>query len=276
MPEPRLVERSMVAFLDNEDSDTISNPIHSTAVAKRFGFDGPLVGGVTLWGWSTPAILDALGEDWLGHGWAEFRFRRPIYPDDQVAIRLEGSDDGSFAHTMSNQDGVECVVGRVGLGDGPWVDEFTTPSNMTPGGPPEPKPDLVLDPELVGQEWVSEVVPASIEDLITYSSLSHRLDDPRFVGDGPRLHPAWIAARAEQIMRHNFSMPQSIHTDSRVQYLSPSYAGEPVTVGARCIDVFERNGRHLVRFDCLLRGADGVDIARLRHTTIFYLSIAGA
>ena len=271
MAEPRLVEQSVVAFLDNEDSETISNPIHSSVVAKRFGFDGPLVGGVTVWGWSTPAILDALGEDWLGHGWAEYRFRRPIYPKNHVAIRLERAEDGLFGHTMSNQDGVECVVGRVGLGNGPWVDEFTTPSNMTPGEPAKSKPELALDPGLVGKEWVSELVPASIEDLTTYSSFSHRLDDPRFVGTTPRLHPAWIAARAEGIMRHNWAIPQSIHTESRVQYLSPAYAGEPVAVGARCIDLFERNNRHLVRFDCLLRGADGTNIARLRHTTIFFL-----
>ena len=271
MPEPRVVQRSVVAFLDNEDSETISNPIHSTTVAKRFGFAGPLVGGVTVWGWSTPAILDALGEDWLAHGWAEFRFRRPIYPQDQVSIRLERADEWSFAHTMSNQDGVDCVVGRIGLGDGPWADEFTTPSDMKPGEAPQPKPDLVLDRALVGQEWVAELVPASVEDLISYSSLSHRLDGPRFVGTSPRLHPAWIAARAERIMRHNFALPQSIHTESRVQYLSAADAGQPITVGARCIDVFECNERHLVRFDCLVRGADGVDIARIRHTTIFKL-----
>ena len=44
-----IIENSVLAYLDHEDSPDISNPIHSTAVAKSYGFSGPLVGGVTVW-----------------------------------------------------------------------------------------------------------------------------------------------------------------------------------------------------------------------------------
>ena len=43
-----VVERTIDAFLSNEDSPTIGNPIHSTEVAQQFGFRGALVGGVTV------------------------------------------------------------------------------------------------------------------------------------------------------------------------------------------------------------------------------------
>ena len=42
------IENTVVAYLDNDDSPDITNPIHSTEVAKSYGFDGPLVGGVTV------------------------------------------------------------------------------------------------------------------------------------------------------------------------------------------------------------------------------------
>ena len=48
-----IIENTFVAYLDDEDSPDISNPIHSTEVANSYGFSGPLVGGVTVWGWCT-------------------------------------------------------------------------------------------------------------------------------------------------------------------------------------------------------------------------------
>ncbi|MBK7127705.1 MAG: hypothetical protein IPH65_17600 [Dehalococcoidia bacterium] len=43
-------ERTILAFLDSEDSPTISSPIHSTEVAGQYGFQAALVGSVTVWG----------------------------------------------------------------------------------------------------------------------------------------------------------------------------------------------------------------------------------
>jgi len=112
-------ELTVEAFLDNDDSDDIINPIHSTDFARRYGFRGPLIGGVTVWGWATPAILEAVGDGWLDRGWSEFSFRRPVYPGDRLRIRVraDADRDATFAVTMTNQDGVDCVVASVGLGD---------------------------------------------------------------------------------------------------------------------------------------------------------------
>ncbi len=65
------IENTVVAYLDNDDSPDITNPIHSTEVAKSYGFDGPLVGCVTVGGWATDTILAAAGEGWLEEGWSE-------------------------------------------------------------------------------------------------------------------------------------------------------------------------------------------------------------
>ncbi len=100
-----VIENSVVAYLDNDDSPDISNPIHSTEVAKSYGFTGPLVGGVTVWGWATDTILEALGEDWLQEGWAEYSFRQPVYPGDTLLIRAAldaGADSESRDVEMIN------------------------------------------------------------------------------------------------------------------------------------------------------------------------------
>ena len=263
-------EWSIVAFLDHEDDPaTMSNPVHSTEFARELGFAGALVGGATVWGWAVPAILETLGDRWLDHGWARFRFRQPVYPGDEVRIALTPEDGGAFALRMSNPAGVDCVLGEVGLGPNAALWEFATPARMDPAPSPEPQPELRIDSALVGADWTPMAVDASPETLRAYMQLSHRSDAPRFAGPTPRLHPAWLVARAEALMRHNFAITSSIHTRSEVEFLAPAPAGGEVVTGGRCVAVYARKGRPIVEFDCLVRGPDGRDLVRMRHTTIF-------
>ena len=55
--------RHILATLDGPDSADITNPIHSTEVARQYGFERALVGGVTVYGWATPPIIQTLGRD---------------------------------------------------------------------------------------------------------------------------------------------------------------------------------------------------------------------
>jgi acyl dehydratase len=274
----RAAEIDMVvdAFLDNEDSDDIMNPIHSTGFAKRYGFRGALVGGVTVWGWATPAILRALGDGWLDRGWAEFAFRQPTYPGDRVTIRVRPAEGDSFAVTMTNQDGVGCVVATVGLGDAPWLGEVTVPDRRELGPAPDPKPRLTLDDPPIGCDLVPMAQPMFVDGARKYMRVSQRTDDPHFVGEHPRIHPGWLAGRFEDLLRHNFAIPASMHTRSRVQHLAPARAGQTIVSAARMVEAYERKGHHFGVFDCLVLGEGGQELARIRHTTIFRIAEAPA
>ncbi|MED5429458.1 MAG: hypothetical protein VX383_07345, partial [Chloroflexota bacterium] len=143
---PRTVENRITAYLGHEDSPEISNPIHSTEVAKAYGFSGPLVGGVTVWGWATDTILEALGEEWLKLGWAEYSFRQPTMPGDEMLIRAtEDADSNSWSVEMLNQDNVTCVVGKVGKGKAEWSNEFVRSKSLTPTGDEQQKRSLTLE-----------------------------------------------------------------------------------------------------------------------------------
>jgi acyl dehydratase len=271
------IEHTVEAYLANEDSSDITNPIHSTEVAKQFGFSGALVGGVTVWGWATPAILEALGDGWLDHGWAEFSFRQPTYPGDRLTTVVEPAGDasaGAWTVTMTNEHGVDCVTGSVGTGDASWLAGFVTPRRMDAALPPDPLPALELDTAPAGVDWVPRSVDATVELARDFARDQQRTDDPRFTGDHPRLHPAWTAGWAEQLLRHNFAIPSSMHTRSRVQHLAPIAAGRTVSGGAHLLEVYERKAHHFANFDVLLRGEDGTDLARLRHWTVFRIATA--
>ena len=96
------IERSITAFLDGEDSLSIPNIIHSTEGAAKFGFSGALVGGVTVYSWAVPALIDGLGEDWLDSGWIDFRLRRPVYPGDEITTRVVSSSPTQQADADSS------------------------------------------------------------------------------------------------------------------------------------------------------------------------------
>ena len=268
------VERSIDAFLSNDDSPDIGNPIHSTEIAKKYGFKGALVGGVTVYGWAVPAILEALGDSWLDRGWADVFFRQPTYPGDRLAIAVTpGSDlspDG-YSLTMTNQDGTVCVVGSVGLGDAPWINEYVLPGTMEPQPSPDPIPAIVMGETPVDVDWRPNLDEPGPDALAEYWSRSHPEMDEHFAGDPPRLHPGWIAGRGERVMRHNVSLPQSIHFRSRIQHLAPAYGHQPIVTGAHLLSIEDRKGHHAANFDCLVRDSKGTDIAMIRHWTIVHV-----
>jgi len=268
------VELVVEAFLDNEDSDDIINPIHSSGFARRHGFRGALIGGVTVWGWATPAILEALGDGWLDRGWADFAFRQPTYPGDRLTIRVRPGESGASSVTMTNQDGVDCVVATVGLGDAPWLGELMSPERCDAAPAPDPKPRLLLDAAPVGRDLVPLAQRMFLDDAREYVRVSQRTNDPRFIGERPRIHPGWLAGRFEDLLRHHFAIPASMHTRSRVQHLAPAWAGQTIVSAARMVEAYERKGHHFGVFDCLVLGDGRRELARIRHTTIFRIAAA--
>ncbi|HXH23455.1 MAG TPA: hypothetical protein VNN10_15660, partial [Dehalococcoidia bacterium] len=80
----RYGERRITAFMEDPDNMNISNVIHANQGARQYGYRAALVGGVTVYGWTVPAILQALGPRWLSDGWIDVSFRRPTYPGDEM------------------------------------------------------------------------------------------------------------------------------------------------------------------------------------------------
>ncbi|MEO8539652.1 MAG: GNAT family N-acetyltransferase [bacterium] len=262
-------ERTITAFLDGEDSPTISNPIHSTEIAAQYGFRGALVGGVTVYGWLTPVIIEVLGSRWLNDGWADVRFRRPTFPGDVMTARAELSADGNAAVAMVNPEGIATIEGSAGLGKAPWFDELTAP----PAEPAEPKPSslpvLTLENAPTGQRLRAMLLPWLATDASSYATNLQKDTSERFNGSAALVHPGWIAARMTPLLKHSYDYGPSIHIRTQVQHLAPAVAGQAFTVTGTFIRAYEQNGHRVAELDGSLLAEDGVELARLRHTTIF-------
>ena len=91
------IEGEFIATMDDPDDPEMfeRNRIHTNAGAQEYGFQGAFVGGVTLYAWCVPTVIEALGEEWLDHGWVNIRFRRPTYPGARIRVRVRAQ--GGFA-----------------------------------------------------------------------------------------------------------------------------------------------------------------------------------
>ena len=263
------VSRKLTAFLDGPDSPDIPNPIHSTKVARDYGFRGPLVGGVSAWGWCARPLLQALGKEWLDHGWADVNFRRPIYPGDEVTITVESNADRPVALQLANSEGDACIRGTAGLGTAGFVAGFAMPARTQAVPPKEPRIPLTVESAPVGQDLPPMALPYGEPEAAEHLAEKQRDDGPPWIGPDARIHPGWIAARMTPLLRHTYVYGPAIHTRSEIQHLAPARVGQEVTVAGRFVDAFERKGHHYAVVDGLILGEDGAHLARIRHTTIF-------
>lgn len=265
----RVAERTLTAFLDGEDSPDILNPIHSTEVAAKYGYRGALVGGVTVYGWLTPVILDALGERWLSDGWADVRFRRPVFPGDELTARAELRTDALASVSMLNAEGAAAIEAEAAVGRAPWLDTLQLPVRRTAEPAPNALPPLTLETAPVGEDLRPMPVPWSLEDARAWALDKQRDGSERWTGPDALVHPSWIAARMTPLIHHSYDYGPAIHTRTRVQHLAPARAGQTFTVAGHFVNALEEKGHHVAVVDGVILDEASTEIAKLRHTTIF-------
>lgn len=267
-----VIERTATAYLSNEDSPDIRNPIHSTEVARKYGFQGPLVGGITVYGWLAEVVAEHLGDDWLDHGWSEFSFKRPVYPGEALVFRLAEDDQPGYAMTVEGDDGSVRISGRAGLNLAPWFGELAVPSSLMPAMPASVElRDLSPEAPPVGEDLLPIRMSMDVEDARAYAIEKQRSSDERFVGEHPRLHPAMVAGFEIFLIYEQFKpATPGIHVYSQVQHMHRADAGPGYIAGGKFIDAFERKGRHHGTIDgWLIR--DAVEICRARQGFIYAL-----
>jgi hypothetical protein len=75
------------------------------------------------------------------------------------------------------------------------------------------------------------------------------------------------------LTRHNFTYGPSIHVRTQIQHRGPAWAEQDVVVGARIVEVYDRNEHWYQVLDGLVVGDGGApgcaELARIRHHSIF-------
>jgi acyl dehydratase len=236
-------------------------------VAAQVGYEGALVSGVHTYGWASEAVVDALGEGWLDHGWADVSLRRPLYEGQRITTTV--TDDGRL-RTVTD-DGAVVLDGTVGLGDAVFRRELVAPTRRDPEPAPDELDHLLLATAPVGTDFRPMAVAAAESPAWAKTRLGEG-PGSRYLGVGPRLHPGWIAARMTGLVRHSYHYGPAIHARTRMQHLAPGRAEGTIVVGARLVRVYERKGHHYHESECWVFGDDGNAVAAFRHHGIFRIA----
>ena len=257
--------RTIVARMDDPDAEH-PNPIHSTASAQSYGFAGALVGGVTIFSWAVPTIVETLGAGWLDDGWVDMAFRRPVYPEQELTVSVD-DQDGSFEIAT---DAV-CVRGVVGLGKADFLDALIPPRSFEVRPVATPLPHLTPDNVPVGRELAVLGVVHDTSDAAEYARTKAFTDDPRFAGDAALAHPGWLAEQPIRWLHHSYDYGPSIHARTRMQLHRVSRAAGEYLVAGRVHETYARNGHEYVVNHIVIR--DAIDrVATIEHSVIYQVA----
>mgnify|MGYP001611899450 CR=1 FL=1 len=237
----RLIARNAAA-----DSE---NRIHDDAAARRLGFAGALVPGVTTYGLVVPAIVEALGEGWLERGGATLRLLRPVYDGETIVLRETPAAGG-----------MEIVV------EGEGGDRRATVACVAAHG--EVSPDLRDFPEASLPSPPPLATRAALEGARVLGSIP--LDSPEAAID----LAAAVVGAGNEIIARNFTLGPWMHVATDVAHFAATRAGDAVSARGRVAALYECNGHEYVEADILVLAANR-PLARLRHTAIWRLGGGG-
>ena len=277
-----IVERTITAFLDGDDSLEINNIIHSTAGAARYGYTGPLVGGTTVYSWSIAALVEALGDTWLDQGWVEFQLRKPVYPSEVITTRvtpisdsvipaqagISPQDAAAVEFTMTKHTGDIAVRGTAGLGVADFNTEISTATDRAPQPEPADRPFITRAVAPLGEDLPAMAIDLSAADAAWYAEQKARDAHPLWHGANARVHPGWIAQRANALLAHTWRYT-AIHASSQIQHLAPVHPDQTLLVSGRLDSGYERKGHEYAIIDLTVTAQDGQDLVRMRQPTIY-------
>jgi hypothetical protein len=273
---------SAIAFNQATESE---NRIHSDEIARRYGFRGGLVPGVTMHAYLVQPAVDAWGLDFLSRGGASVLLRQPLYDGErfEVVVGIESSEDepGDFAYSarLLGEDGTLRAEAEV------WLrQQSELPSPPTPRGAPMPPP--FDDRPHATRDQLERLRPDGLGALrIPWNEKVELTQTSRDLADMPDLirqdrggyaTPAFTLGLANWVLTRNVVLGPWIHVQSRVQHFAPVALQDELVVEASITDLFEKRGNEFVDLAvAAFRERDGAPVLTAEHRAIYVLRERG-
>jgi acyl dehydratase len=237
------------------------NKIHSDDIAKRFGFTGALVPGVTVFGHLTWPLTKRLGSRWLQGSVVTTRFIKPAYDGERLTITDAESASG-LSVTAQNASDVLLANLDCQLDELPPVDERIMLRGLP--GDSERIP-IAWDTVLIGEPFAPYAWQPDAAHNLEYAA---RLDDATELFQQGVLHPHAILSQANQALVRHFIMPAWIHTASEIRFRQLLRIGDSIEVRAVPVDKWEKKGHQFIKL--YIAYIVGDDVAtEIEHTAIF-------
>lgn len=248
------------------------NKIHDDHEARRYGFAGGLVPGVTVYAYLTQPLVAALGGAWLDRGTATVRFVKPILEGEDVTVSGEITERGArgLAATLRAATAAsgDCATMTVTLPAG-----LPTPVNLAlyrraalPGERPPASREHLASIDTLG-------TPIIAYDEKQAGAYVDGISDPlpMYRGAGARIHPAFYLQQANRALSQNVKLGPWIHVASAVRHLGPARVGDTLETRGKVRSVYDKKGRDYVELELVVLAGERRPIAHVLHTAIYHL-----
>jgi len=255
----------------NQASES-ENRIHADDVARRYGFRGGLVPGVTVYAYLAHPAVAAWGRDWLERGAAAVVLRKPLYDRDPFHVRTVAAAPRAYEAAVVGPSDVTCATGRV------WLPDEAAPPRRRRGDAPAPRgaarpPATRAELERLRRdgmgslalEWhASGELDRYVRDLERMPALLRP--------DGEGLaNPAFTLGLANFVLAANVRLGPWIHVESEVRHHAAVPRASHLVIEARVVDLFERGGHEFVDLDVDVFLAPDRPALAARHRAIYRL-----
>jgi acyl dehydratase len=243
----------------NEASE---NRIHSDDIARRFGFTGALVPGVTVFGHLAWPLTQRFGESWLQSSWVTTRFIKPAYHAESISLLDRETGEDSVAVDCRNSADVLLATLECKLEEPQPADPHAQIS-----GPhrPDERVEISWDSVHVEQPFASHVW---MPDAAQNREYAARVDDDRDLFRKGLLHPHAILSQANLALVRRFVMPAWLHTGSDIRFRRLLRVGDAIEVRAVPLEKWERKGHQFIRLYVAFL-VSGEIATEIWHTAIF-------
>lgn len=239
------------------------NKIHDDATARKFGFKGGFVGGVSVYGYMSHQPLQRWGRAWLERGTGEAKFAKPVY-DNEIAEVIAVEDADGLALSVQSV-GVLCATGRAAL-----------PGNLPPAPALADYKSVPVRAERVAADeqslpvgdWLG-MTPLSITaEFLDQDLRDSRESDPIYARE-QILHPGTVLRCCNWALGHNVILPAWIHMGSSVRNLGLARVGDTLNVRARITKNYQHKGHKWVELDCLVVANETKPVIQATHIAIY-------
>jgi acyl dehydratase len=254
-------------------SSNSENKIHDDATARRYGFRGALVPGVTVYAYLTEPLVAAFGRAWLERGTATVRFHKPVLDGEELHVTgaVTARDPRSVTAGVTGATAAEPQAATLAA---TLPTGSPTPVNLAMYRHlplPQARPEATRE-HLQGLDALG--TPVNRYDEAAAAEWLERVSDPLplYRGHDAWVHPAFFLDQANKAFRQNVQPGPWIHTASVVRHLGGARIGETLATRGRVRSVFEKKGREFVELDLVIVAGDRPrPVAHILHTAIYRL-----
>lgn len=251
------------------------NRIHSDDIAAKFGFQGALVPGVTVFGLTSIPLTMAHGADWLTGNTLHTRFLKPAYHNDALDVFTTHDAHSTEARCM-NADGVLLCTLQVKQDLAPPqlhdldFDLEAEPVSVNRANRTEIRWDSIfVDQPFPVRPWH----PTDAENAGYAAEVddSHEIFAHNDATHTALVHPHFLLSQANTVLVDEFEMPAWIHVGSEVRLHAPLTTNRAYRVFAKPVKKWKHKGHEFVTVYMGFE-ADGVAVTEVLHTAIYRIA----